>query len=106
MLYELTRKAAAAESIGGGSPPADAASLARLEAALAEDAALEGTALDVALTKRCGAIEVRVSGPTAGLRLSFDRAELDLPYVRQVVRNAVARYRSALGHQPSLFGKE
>lgn len=107
MLYELAA-GAAAESIGSGRrlPPAGAASLAHLEAVLTEDAAVEGADLDVALKEGCGAIEVRVSGPTAALRLSFDRAELHPPYVRQVVRDAITRYRSALGCRSSALGRE
>jgi hypothetical protein len=108
MLYDLAGEAAAAESVGSSRrlPPADAASLAHLEAVLTEDVAVYGTALGVALTEGCGAIEVRVSGPTAGLRLLFDRAELHPPYVRQAVRKAVTRYRSALGCRSSSLGKE
>jgi hypothetical protein len=49
----------------------------------------------------CGAIEVRVSGPTGRLRLSFDRADLDPAYVRSVVRRTLRRYRACLGGRPS-----
>ncbi len=108
MLHELAAKAAPAESISSSRrlPTADAASLAHLEAVLTEDAAVERGNLDVSLAEICGAIEVRVSGPAASLRLTFDRAELHPPYVRQVVRDAITRYRSALGCQSSPLGRE
>ena len=87
-------------------PPPAGTGLARLAAALTKDAAVEGPALDVAVTEGCGAIDVRVVGPRAALRLSFDRADLHPPYVRHVVRNAVTRYRSALGGPSSSSRKE
>lgn len=101
MLYEFVAEATGAESNGSGRwlPPFDAAGLSHLEAVLRKDCAAEGAALRVAVTEGCGAVEVRVSGAKAALRLSFDRAELHPPYVRQVVRNAVTRYRFSLGGQ-------
>jgi hypothetical protein len=55
-------------------------------------------ALQVAVNAGCcGAVEVRVSGPAAGLRLFFDPAEAQPAYIRHVVGDSVKRYRGALG---------
>jgi hypothetical protein len=75
--------------------------LAQLETVLAEDAVIGGAGLGVAVVPACGAVEVRVSGPSAALTLSFDRAELQPARVRRIVGGAVARYRSSLGRQRS-----
>jgi hypothetical protein len=48
-------------------------------------------ALEVTIVERCGEIEVRVGGPSGGLRLSFDRAA-DPGFVRSSVRRTVDRY--------------
>jgi len=53
-------------------------------------------ALAVTVTRGCGTIEVRVSGPGATLRLFFDPWELPPANGQCVVRRAVARYRSSL----------
>jgi len=53
-----------------------------------------------------GTLEVRISGPKASLRLVFDRAELDAPYVRYVVRRTLSRYRTALEARRRSRGKE
>lgn len=69
--------------------------------------ASDGAALGVLVTRGCGAVEVRVSGPRATLTLFFDQADLQPADVRSVVRAAVARYRSSLlGHQPRDRGAE
>jgi hypothetical protein len=69
----------------------------RLQALLMEEIAAEGGSLDVAVTPICGAVEVRVSGPTSELRLPFDRAHLHPADVLSVVRATVRRYRTSLG---------
>jgi hypothetical protein len=69
----------------------------RLQALLREDAAADEAVVEVAVTRGCGAVEVRIVGPTAGLTLCFDHAEAHPRAVRFAVREAIARYRSALG---------
>ena len=70
---------------------------ARLQGALRDDFAAEGTNVGVMVTRGCGAVEVRVFGPRAALTLSFDHAEAHLASVRLAVRAAMSRYGSALG---------
>lgn len=72
----------------------------RLRALLMEEVVLEGGNLEVAVTEGCGAVEVRVSGPTGELRLPFDRAHLQPAYVLGVVRETVRRYRTSLSGRP------
>lgn len=72
----------------------------RLQALLTDAIAVEGGDLQVAVTQSCGAVEVRVSGPTGELRLPFDRAHLHPSYVLGVVRETVRRYRTSLGCRP------
>ncbi len=103
----LREAAATAEFSGsmGRLPPAEGTDLA-IESVLTKDAAAEGITFAIALREACGAIEVRVSGARAVLRLSFDRADLHPPYVRHVVRAAVKCYRSSLDRPSSSLGKE
>lgn len=68
--------------------------LLRLRAALQEQAASDG--VTVALSDACGAVEVRVSGEAAGLRLRFDCDELQPGFVRSTVRRITERYRTSL----------
>jgi hypothetical protein len=77
-----------------------------LQAALREDAASDGVSVGVAVTRRCGAVEVRIFGPAAVLSLSFDHAEAQPDAVRFAVRTAIAKYRSSLGHQTPDSGQE
>jgi hypothetical protein len=94
---------------GWAAATTDDGHLSRLEATLAPELAREGDALEVSVTEGCGTVEVRVSGPSAELRLLFDRADLDPAYVRHVVRGMVKRYRASFGHRPhkrGLSGRE
>jgi hypothetical protein len=76
----------------------------QLREVLREDLAAHGADLDVAVTRDCGAVEVRVLGPSAALTLSFDTEEAQPAHVRLAVRRAIARYRSSLGPAPSHGG--
>jgi len=98
LLDDLASVAAPARSRRG--------SLAWLQRVLSDDATRESGALAVRVGEHCGSVEVDVMGPAARLRLSFDRAELDTGHVRQVVRSAVIRYRSALLARPGAAEKE
>ncbi len=69
----------------------------RLRALLLEDAASDEAAVEVAVTRACGTVDVRVAGPAAALTLRFDHAEAYPDAVRCAMRAAIARYRSALG---------
>ena len=81
--------------------PLDAVRLVRLEETLASEVAPHGSALEVAVTAGHEGIDVRVSGPAADLRLTFDRAELRNPaFVRYVVREAADRYETTLSCRP------
>jgi hypothetical protein len=60
------------------------------------DAPPDPPALAVTVTRGCGTVEVRVSGPGATLRLFFDPWELPPGDGRCVVGRAIARYRSSL----------
>lgn len=77
---------------------------AQLEAAL--DAALGVAALQVKVTRGCGAVEIRVAGPGATLMLAFDPDELRPAEVGCAVGAAIARYGSSLlaGQGPGLPG--
>ena len=79
---------------------------AQLQAVLKEDLAGDGANLDVAVTRDCGAVEVRVLGPAAALTLSFDAEEAQAANVRLAVRQAIARYRSSLGSLARLSERE
>jgi hypothetical protein len=107
MLDALDAEVAPADPIGHGGrlTTVDRGHLASLEAVLAGDTVIDGAGLGVTLTVDCGAVEVRVSGPTAELSLPFDRAELHPAYVRRVVADAVTRYRFALGGRQSKWLK-
>jgi hypothetical protein len=74
--------------------------LAHLETVLAE-VVIGGAGLGVEVIPACGAVEVRVSGPSAALTFRFDRTELQPAHVLRIVGRAVARYRSSLG--PAAF---
>ena len=69
----------------------------RLQALLREDTAAGEAAVEVAVTRGCGCVDVRIAGPAAGLTLRFDQAEACPNAVRFAVRAAIAQYRSALG---------
>jgi hypothetical protein len=69
----------------------------RLRALLLEDAASDEAAVEVAVTRACGTVDVRVAGPAAALTLRFDPAEAYPDAVRGAMRAAIAKYRSALG---------
>lgn len=74
---------------------------ARLQAVLGDDATSEVSDLTMTVTRGCGTVEVRVSGPGATLRLFFDPWDLTPDAVRRAVHAAVARYRSSfLGKTP------
>jgi hypothetical protein len=73
--------------------------VARLHAALTEEVAANGVALQVAVTQDCGAMEVSISGPAGGLKLRFDGSQ-PVAYVRHVVRETVNRYQAGLGVPP------
>jgi hypothetical protein len=77
----------------------DTSQEARLQGALRDGFAADGTNVGVMVTSRCGAVEVRVFGPRAALTLSFDHADAHLASVRLAVRAALSRYGSALGSQ-------
>lgn len=68
-----------------------------LRGRLLEDAAAAEAAVEVVVTRGCGTLEVRIDGPIAGFTLCFDQAEAHPDAVRFAVREAIARYRSALG---------
>ena len=68
---------------------------ARLQAVLGDDATSEVADLTMTVTRGCGRVEVRVSGPGATLRLFFDPWELRPGEIQHGVRAAVARYRSS-----------
>ena len=68
----------------------------RLNPVLDDDRVSRVADLAVTVTRGCGAVEVRVSGPGATLRLTFDPSELPPGDGRCLVRAAVARYRSSL----------
>ena len=67
-----------------------------LNPVLGDDRASEVVDLVVTVTRGCGTVEVRVSGPGATLRLIFDPSELPPGDGQCLVRWAVARYRSSL----------
>ena len=70
------------------------------QAVLGDDPTLEMAGLAVTVTRGCGTVEVRVSGPGATLRLFFDPWELPAD-VRRSVQSALDRYRSSfLGSMP------
>ena len=69
----------------------------RLRTLLLEDAAADAAAVDVAVKRGCGTVDVRIVGPTAGFTLCFDQADAHADTVRFAVRETIARYRSALG---------
>lgn len=73
---------------------------ARLLALLEQDLAAHGANLGVAVTRGCGALEVRVFGPAAAVTLFFDAAEAQAAHVRPAVRAEVARYASSLDAAP------
>ena len=74
---------------------------ARLQAVLGDDATSEVADLAMTVTRGCGTVEVRVSGPGAMLRLFFDPWDLPPADVWRVVNAAVERYRSSfLGRTP------
>lgn len=68
----------------------------RIEALFAGDPLWGADDLTVRAARRCGRVEVRVSGPGATLTLSFDPGEFRPTDVRCLVGAAVARYRSSL----------
>lgn len=70
------------------------------QAVMADDLGPDGVAFEVALTRNCGAVAVRISGRTGGLTLFFDRTEPPAS-IRHVVREAINRYRAGLGFPPS-----
>jgi hypothetical protein len=65
--------------------------LARLQRVIAQAVSDAHDALEVTIVEGCGEIEVHVGGPSAGLRLSFDRAA-GPDFVRSAVRRTVDRY--------------
>ena len=67
-----------------------------MQALLIERVAPHGGPLDIEVTGGCGAVEVRVAGPSGELRLPFDRAELNPAYALRVVSHAVERYGTSL----------
>ncbi len=79
---------------------------AQLQQAHTRELAADGSDLDGAVTRDCGAVEVRVLGPEAALTLVFDAEEAQAADVRLAVRQALARYRSSLGATPVLERKE
>lgn len=68
----------------------------RLQALLRQDAISEGVRLGVAVVRNCGTVEVRVSGSSAALTLSFDAGEARPGDIRCAVRGAISRFRSSL----------
>ena len=77
----------------------------QLQTVLKQEFAANGVNLDVAVTRDCGAVEVRVLGPRAALTLFFDAEEAQAANVRLAVRRAIARYGSSLG-APRVSEKE
>lgn len=78
----------------------------RLQALLLEDAASDAAAVEVAVVRECGTLEVRVAGPAAELTLRFDHAEAYPDAIRGGVRTAIARWRSALGIEARAANQE
>jgi hypothetical protein len=78
----------AATVVARQTPPGHVERLQRVIAQAVSDA---HGALRVTIVEGCGEIEVHVGGPSAGLRLSFDRAA-GPDFVRSAVRRAVDRY--------------
>lgn len=72
----------------------------RLQTALENEISRDGGALKVTVAESCGAIDVRIAGPSADLKLRFDRAELNPPFVRHVIRRTVNRYGASLNRRP------
>lgn len=79
-----------------------------LEAILSEEAGRHDGGCRAFVSDSSGALEVRITGPKASLRLVFERAELDPAQVRHVVRRTLSRYRSALSARQGkdTLGKE
>lgn len=77
--------------------PVDRNGDSRMRALLSGDAAVVEAAVEVVVTRGCGTVEVRIVGSRAGFTLCFDHAEAHPDAVRFAVREAIARYRSALG---------
>lgn len=77
--------------------PVDLNGDSRMRGLLLGDTAVDEAAVEVVVTRGCGTVEVRIVGPTAGFTLCFDHAEAQPDAVRFAVREAIARYRSALG---------
>jgi len=69
----------------------------RLRTLLLEDAASDDAAVEVAVTRACGAVDVRVAGPAPALTLRFDPAEAYPDAVRCAMCAAIAKYKSVLG---------
>jgi hypothetical protein len=72
----------------------------RLQTALEKEISRDGGALKVTVAESCGAIDVRVAGPTGNLKLRFDRADLNPAFVRHVIRRTVNRYGASLNRRP------
>lgn len=88
VLRQPTRRA----SVKPAHAAASSGHLERLQKAISEAVALSGDAIDVGVTDVCGALEVRVWGPSGRLRLFFDASEADLAFVRSAVCRTLDRY--------------
>lgn len=70
----------------------------RLQTAL-EKGIARGGGVKVTVAENCGAVDVRVAGPTGDLKLRFDRAEPNPAFVRHVLRRTVNRYGASLNRR-------